>query len=151
MDDTELDHHAVKKILQDWLKDESADAAAPITYAKQLTNLVDANSGLDEIEKFCWSLWQTFVDVAESVCDGGDEAPIVTIDKLVSVVEAIRDSEPLRRENGEIVTPWAGRCWKDLPLLGPQLRENWNGIREYCVATFCKCLILSSCQALLDK
>lgn len=119
---SDLDH-ALAKILHDWTHSNAdADAEAQV-YAEQVTSLCDA----EEVETFCWTLWQAVIDAAQLA--SGTSA-VSQIERLVHLVEAIKNSKPLMDENGKNLACWGGKCWKDLPLLGPQMRENWNTSRE---------------------
>lgn len=115
--------HALSLILQEWIPSTEAETQREV-YARQITSLCD----VQDVEGFCWSLWQAFIDTAQSV---PQETALAQMDKLVQLVKAIKESEPLLDENGRSASFWGGECWKDLPLLGPQMRENWNESREY--------------------
>lgn len=120
-----LDHH-VCRILQGWTSgtgDSEADAAP---FAARIVGLYGGKT-LEDLECFCWTLWSAFVKTAESA---PEDAPCVYIDRLVRLVRAIKESEPLRDSHGHVLSFWAGECWKDLPLLGPAMREKWNTSRK---------------------
>lgn len=114
--------HVLARVLQDWITN-TARNVRPELYAKQITSLCD----VDDVEDFCWTLWQAFIDAAQKPSIKTERQ----IDRLVQLVKAIREADPLLDKNGKVATCWDGQCWKDLPLLGPQMRENWNTSRKF--------------------
>ena len=98
----------------------SADEAA-----HEVTGLCDPK----DPETFCWALWAGIIARASDDTTAEDESRrLAKIERLVDLVAAIK-AEPTLRESdtGEAVAFWAGTCWKDLPVLGAQMRETWNG------------------------
>lgn len=109
------------RLLHDWTASTNEDAK-PELYAQKITSLCD----IEDVEGFCWTLWQAFIDAAQSA--SGES--LRQIDRLVQLVEAIKKANPLLDKNGRVAACWGGECWKDLPLLGPQMRENWSTSRR---------------------
>ena len=113
---------SIRDCIAEYLSSASPSSAKSAA-ASRITSLCDP----DDIEMFCWTCWSTFIDAAAIVPNHvTDEEQTERIYKLVHLVAAVRDAEPLRTEKGEIVTCWGKRCWNDLPLLGPSMREAWD-------------------------
>lgn len=117
--------HALKSILHEYLH-EGECGQDTSTYAGRLTGLCSPNDE-DSAEMFCWTLWKAFIEIAQTV---PSDAAQSHIDKLVHLVKAIKESKPLRNSDGGNVTVWGGECWKDLPVLGPAMREHSNTMRK---------------------
>lgn len=114
--------HALSDILLDWTRHTNV-SRGPERHVQQITSLCDVR----DVEAFCWSLWQSFIAAAQSVPDASASAQIA---RLVQLVKAIKEAEPPLDQDGRNAACWGGECWKDLPLLGPQMRENWNSTRR---------------------
>ncbi|KAL6874998.1 hypothetical protein J3F83DRAFT_535432 [Trichoderma novae-zelandiae] len=88
-----------------------------------------AANGIDEAcprnedaESFLWSLWNLLIDVSERI-PLDDER----VNSLVGIVAS------LKAKQGGTVEIWGSShgLWSDLPLLGPVMREAWNGSPEF--------------------
>lgn len=75
-------------------------------------------------ESFCWQLWQTVIDAAKGT--GPYPECLPRLQRLVLLVSTIKKSESPVNSDGEVLRCWHGQLWKDLPILGPAMRENWN-------------------------
>lgn len=110
----------VQVCIEDYLNDPSS---SPKVYAATLSSLCDP----DRVEIFCWNCWARFIDAA---CDKPEstteDEQVKRIYRLVELIAAIRNTEPPHASDGEPASCWGGECWKDLPLLGPSMREAWN-------------------------
>lgn len=118
--------HVICGILQEWTSGTGDSEAEAAHFAARIIELYGGET-LEDLEAFCWTLWSAFVKMAESA---PEDAPRVYMDRLVTLVQAIKESEPLRDSHGHALSFWAGQCWKDLPLLGPAMRERWNTSRK---------------------
>lgn len=103
--------------------DTGLNAAAPTdataeTIASEIDKLYPAGKGGDGAEDFLWKLWTLYAGVARRVPaeDPRQQVLVKTIEKL-------------KAKNIEDVTVWNEnvQVWGGLPMLGPCLREAWNG------------------------
>lgn len=103
----------------------------PDDCARRLTSSIDHPEDDDE---FCWILWADVCDAVKSCVNDSVAKRDEQIARLVAVVTEIKVQPAPRGDaaGGQRIEP--GRIlWKDLPNLGPQMREMWNG-RHACYA-----------------
>ncbi|GIK00107.1 hypothetical protein Aspvir_004123 [Aspergillus viridinutans] len=106
-------------ILNDYLQpssttppSEAAQAIHALTPKAASTQEEDS-----ELEDFLWSTWGTIIKIAKQIDDNHPSQ-----DRLVDVIHALTELPPTT------VSIWGSenRLWKDLPILGPSLRESWD-------------------------
>ena len=116
------DAESISAILDLFLEARSLPAEGA---AHEVTGLCDPK----DPEAFCWVLWARIIARAsDDITDEDESTRLEKIERLVDLVAAIKAEPTMRDPNtGEVIAFWAGTCWKDLPVLGAQMRETWNG------------------------
>ena len=116
------DDERISGILDLFLKARSLSSEEA---AHEVTGLCDPK----DPEAFCWVLWGGIIARAsDDTTDTDERKRLEKIERLVDLVAAIKAEPTLRNpDTGEAVALSVGTCWKDLPILGAQMRETWNG------------------------
>ncbi|EIN06205.1 hypothetical protein PUNSTDRAFT_145514 [Punctularia strigosozonata HHB-11173 SS5] len=93
--------------------------------ATQSSDSVGCEGDTPGAESFFWTLWAAVLDaVREGSVD--DEASRARVDRAVAFVAAMKALPP--DDGSPKWTLWGeAQTWRDLPLLGPTVRENYNG------------------------
>jgi hypothetical protein len=101
-----------------------ADAAA-----RDITCTIHECKSLQQVEDLCYSVASA---VLEILLDEPERINTLdkqehTSDKLVQLCKAIKELPIPLDQNGRPYKTWAGQPWRDLPMLGAEMRERWNG------------------------
>ncbi|GFF51678.1 hypothetical protein IFM61606_02308 [Aspergillus udagawae] len=106
-------------ILNDYLQPSST---TPPSEAAQAIHALTPKAGSTpeenpDLEDFLWSTWGTIIKTAKQIKDNHPSQ-----DRLVDLIHALTELPPTT------VSIWSSetRLWKDLPILGPTLRESWD-------------------------
>ncbi|EAW17801.1 DUF3632 domain-containing protein [Aspergillus fischeri NRRL 181] len=106
-------------ILNDYLQPSST---TPPSEAAQSIHALTPKAGStqeesSEMEDFLWYTWGTIIKVAKQIPHNHPSQ-----DRLVELIHALTELPPTT------VSIWGSEncLWKDLPMLGPSLRESWN-------------------------
>jgi len=113
---TNASYMALKYLLekQEALSEAVNDFTSPVNDAAQ--------SDDDAMEKSLWKSWNELIETAATT-------PHPQQEPLVEFVEKLREELSPKKANGESCKIWGNTVeWKNLPLLGPALREAWNNI-----------------------
>ena len=123
-----IDADVLAEKLRDILTIYLADPLSnPDNAALQLTSSIGRPEDDDE---FCWILWAEVCRAVKSCVDYSTVKRDEQIARLVALVAAIKVQPAPRHDTAERPRIDRGRIlWKDLPNLGPQMREMWNGKR----------------------
>ena len=114
----------LRDILTTYLTDPSSKSD---NAARQLTTSIGHPADDDE---FCWILWAEVCSAVKSCVNDATATRDEQIARLVAVVAAIKVQPAPHYDSAERPRIDRGRIlWKDLPNLGPQMREMWNGKR----------------------
>lgn len=134
MIDADVLAEKLRDILTTYLADptsKSDDAAL------QLTSSIGCPEDDDE---FCWILWAEVCSAVKSYVNNSVVKPDAEIAHLVALVAAIKVQPAPHDDAAGGPRIDQGRIlWKDLPNLGPQMREMWNGKRA-CSERRARCL-----------
>jgi hypothetical protein len=85
--------------------------------AATLGGLVAEKGSGDDLEGPLWNLWA-------GVNGAAKQLPAVH-DRLIDLLAAFRQLPDLKRD-GQVVEVWDMVVWKDLPIWGADVRENYN-------------------------
>ncbi|KAF7155551.1 hypothetical protein CNMCM6106_004697 [Aspergillus hiratsukae] len=106
-------------ILNDYVQPSST---TPAGEAAQAIHALTPKAGStqeekSELENFLWFIWGAIIEIAKQIRHNR-----ASQDRLVDLIHALTELPPTT------VSIWSSetRLWKDLPLLGPALREAWN-------------------------
>ncbi|RLL96285.1 hypothetical protein CFD26_106374 [Aspergillus turcosus] len=102
-------------ILNDYLQPSST--TPPSEAARAIHALTPTQEENSDLEDFLWSTWGTIIQIAKQIPHDHPSQ-----DRLVDLIHALAELPPTT------VSIWNSetRLWKDLPILGPSLREAWN-------------------------
>ncbi|GAQ09484.1 hypothetical protein ALT_6805 [Aspergillus lentulus] len=111
--------HRIFNILNDYLQPSST---TPPREAAQAIHALTPKTGStpeenSELEDFLWYTWGTIIKVAKQIPHNHPSQ-----DRLVDLIHALTELPPTT------VSIWGSEnyLWKDLPMLGPSLRESWD-------------------------
>ena len=79
-----------------------------------------SSQSASEVESQLWRVWKAVVATATQT---PHDSPAQQ--KLADFVLELRNRPTLERQ-GKVCKVWEAVVWKDLPILGPQMREAWN-------------------------
>ncbi|OQO09761.1 hypothetical protein B0A48_05164 [Cryoendolithus antarcticus] len=93
------------------------------SFRDSLCNLVEKSysksQNADNVEAVLWKLWQSVTSLAvESTSDSERQ-------RLVDLILELQ-KRPDLEESGKVCKVWDAVVWRDLPVLGAQMREAWN-------------------------
>ncbi|RHZ63634.1 DUF3632 domain-containing protein [Aspergillus thermomutatus] len=117
-DELDTTEQRIFDILNDYLQPSSTIPPSEAAQALDaLTPKASAQEEDSDLESFLWSIWGTVIDIAKQVPHDHPSQ-----DRLVDLIHALTELPPTT------VSIWGSetRLWKDLPILGPSLREDWN-------------------------
>ncbi|PKX97265.1 DUF3632 domain-containing protein [Aspergillus novofumigatus IBT 16806] len=111
--------HRIFNILNDYLQPSST---TPPREAAQTIHALTPKAGStpeenSDLEDFLWYTWGTIIKVAKQIPHDHPSQ-----DRLVDLIRALTELPPTT------VSIWGSEnyLWKDLPMLGPSLRESWD-------------------------
>lgn len=130
-------HDDISDLLDVFLGAKTLGTAETATKLTGLCNWKDP-------ENFCWTLWTSVIARAcDDSTDNDEGRHLDNIERLVDLTAAIKAEPALRNpETGEAIAFWAGTCWKDLPVLGPVMRETLDGEWRGLITPYVRHLLL---------
>lgn len=95
----------------------NGNASAEATAAK-IDEMFPKGQSAKVMEDFTWTLWTLFLSIAQKV-PAEDERQQLLVDMVAT----------LKAKDHGTITMWDQQCalWGDLPMLGPCMRDAWNG------------------------
>ncbi|KAF9888622.1 hypothetical protein FE257_008554 [Aspergillus nanangensis] len=97
---------------------QPSNNTTPASVAEEINRLAQGilHSAEPDIEEFLWEVWKVFITIAKQIPSDHESQ-----ERLVGVIAALTELCPTT------IQIWGSdiRLWKDLPLLGPSMREAW--------------------------
>jgi hypothetical protein len=90
------------------------------SFCKHTEEIFMSSQSASEVETQLWRVWKAVVATATQT---PHDSPAQQ--KLADFVLELRNRPTLERQ-GKVCKVWEAVVWKDLPILGPQMREAWN-------------------------
>ena len=119
--DHELKHSHEYRALTTYLSNKpQAFNAAVESFCKPTEEAFMNSQNASEVETQLWRVWKAVVAAATQT---PHDSPAQQ--KLADFVLELRNRPTLERQ-GKVCKVWEAVVWKDLPILGPQMREAWN-------------------------
>ncbi|KAK1763834.1 hypothetical protein QBC33DRAFT_548713 [Phialemonium atrogriseum] len=114
LSDTEL---PLFRALDSALNSADAVESSAAEAASSICGFLPASASTDDVEEFLWTFWGLLIQVSRAVPHDHAGQQI-----LVNIVKDLHGKDP-----AATVKIWAAKTslWKDLPLLGPCMREAW--------------------------
>lgn len=95
-------------------------SAALESFCKPTEEAFMSSQSASEVETQLWRVWKAVVAAATQT---PHDSPAQQ--KLADFVLELRN-RPVLERHGKTCKVWDAVVWKDLPILGPQMREAWN-------------------------
>jgi hypothetical protein len=90
------------------------------SFCKPTEETFMSSQSASEVESQLWRVWKAVVATATQTPHDSPGQQ-----KLAEFVLELRNRPVLERQ-GTVCKVWDAVVWKDLPILGPQMREAWN-------------------------
>lgn len=108
------------------------------SFCKPTEEIFMSSQSASEVETQLWRVWKAVVATATQT---PHDSPAQQ--KLADFVLELRNRPTLERQ-GKVCKVWEAVVWKDLPILGPQMREAWNDGEFRNISTICRNQLLTS-------
>lgn len=109
-------------LLHKYLEGSVSDRTAIAAQLTAPVNNPPSDTTPRSIENYLWLLWDLFIDIARQVPNNHPWQG-----KLVELLAAIKHlPAPRHPERQSFERYWGFRLWNNLPILGADIRENWN-------------------------
>ena len=119
--DHEVKHSHEYRALTTYLSNKpQALNNAQESFCKPTEEIFMSSQSASEVESQLWRVWKAVVATATQT---PHDSPAQQ--KLADFVLELRNRPTLERQ-GKVCKVWEAVVWKDLPILGPQMREAWN-------------------------
>jgi hypothetical protein len=108
---------AFQQYLQSSLPDIPATVAE---FRRPVHEAARKSTNTEALEEELWTAWRSFTEVI-AITPHGSQKP------FVQFVKELRNATPLKKEDGSLYEIWNSPFeWDKLPLLGVEIREQWN-------------------------
>jgi len=119
--DHEVKHSHEYRALTTYLSNKPQPFSnAKESFCKPTEEIFMSSQSASEVESQLWRVWKAVVATATQT---PHDSPAQQ--KLADFVLELRNRPVLERQ-GKVCKVWEAVVWKDLPILGPQMREAWN-------------------------
>jgi hypothetical protein len=119
--DHEIKHSDEYRALTTYLSAKPQPLSAALeSFCKPTEDTFMSSQSASEVESQLWRVWKAVVATATQTPHDSPGQQ-----KLADFVLELRNRPVLERQ-GTACKVWDAVVWKDLPILGPQMREAWN-------------------------
>lgn len=115
----------IRQRIARYVDTENAD---PYQTARDITSSISECTNLQQVEDLCYSVASATLEVLLDEPDRIDspERQEVVSHQLVLLCKALKELPAPLDQDSKPYTTWAGQPWRDLPMLGAEMRERWN-------------------------